>query len=174
MVTSWLPESHPIWNLTPAGRVGVYDQLNALGVIKDFNDFTKDDTYVKPEWGYKLSKSIDAWVHEHNMIPHIVVYNPSILNILTYFECEFKEPRQDFSKINSSKIIPNINPSTGQAYDPKIPLSKQFRFGALDTKLKEVEKIQSNPSHPDYKYWKDYMLFSKKPTKNGGLSLDNI
>lgn len=174
LVTSWLPEDHPIWNLTPSGRVGIYDQLNALKVIKDFPEFNRNDTYVKPEWGYKLSKSIDAWVHEHNMIPHIVIYNPKILSILTYFECKSKESEKNSDKPLPSKIIPNINPRTGKPYDNKIPLSKQFKFGALDAKLKEVEKIQSNPNHPDYKYWKDYFLFPKKIEDKNSLSLDNI
>lgn len=174
LVTSWLPENHPIWKLTPAGRVGVYDQLIALGVIKNFPEFNKNDTYVKPEWGYKLSRSIDAWVHEHNMIPHIVVYNPKILSVLDYFECESKESKLDSKNFVSSKVAPNINPQTGIPYDYKIPLSKQFKFGALDAKLKEIEKIQSNPNHPEYKYWKDYSLFPGKKPSDNGLSLDDI
>jgi hypothetical protein len=93
LVTASLPENHPAWSLSPSGYSGVYDQFEALGVLGLFPGYDRGNTHTEPEWGYKLAGKVDLWVHEHNMIPHVVVYNPSVLRLVTQFKCERPEAR---------------------------------------------------------------------------------
>lgn len=169
LITHWFPENHPIWKLSPAGYAGIYDQFVKLGINDQFPDYTKNDTHVDKNWGYKFSKLIDAWVHDHNMIPHIVVYNPSILKYLDGFECvDQNKNNQNFA--STTKQLPNTNPATGKPFDKNIPLSKQTRLGSLDNLLQRVQQIQQNPNHPEYAYWKGYQIFEKpKPKPNDRL-----
>jgi hypothetical protein len=88
-VNSTIPDSHPIWNYTTIERNDTnFEKLEKLGISNLFPDYKKNDIHFRPEYGYRLAKGgIDGWIHEHNMIPHAVIYNPSILKYVTYFNC---------------------------------------------------------------------------------------
>ena len=179
LITYWFPESHPIWQLSPLGKQGgIYDQLVALGIQNQFPDFKQGDTSVDNEWGYKLSKLIDAWVHQHNMNPHIVVYNTEIIQFAGGFACEIQQSsiQQSSNQTNSNlqKTTPNTNPATGRPFDKNIPLSKQTRLGGLDSLIQHVHQVQQNPKHPEYPYWKDYTLFPKRQTPNTSSNLNDL
>ena len=104
-----MPENHPIWSASTAGRAGIYNQLVNLGIINLFPDYKDGDTHFPPEYGYKISHSIDAWVHEHNQIAHIVVYNPKILKYVTSFECKKEEKQFKVLQPAEKKEQPKID-----------------------------------------------------------------
>lgn len=89
LVNNTIPANHPVWNHTVVDRNDtVFEKLQKLGVAQLFPDYKPNDIHFKPEYGYRLAKgNIDGWVHEHNMIPHAVIYNPSILKYVTHFKC---------------------------------------------------------------------------------------
>lgn len=163
LVTSWLPESHPVWRISPAGHAGVYEQLKSLGVLDDFPEYKKGDTHVDPEWGYRLAGRIDGWVHQHNTRTHLVVYNPDSLGVVGHFDCvQGDEPPQ--AKSSSSAPGPSkTNPKTGGEYDKSIPLDKQMMITGLlkNTRdLEAVRAIQRDPRHPDHQYWRGFRVDS--------------
>lgn len=88
-VNSTIPENHPIWNYTTIDRNDTnFEKLEKLGISNLFPDYKKNDIHFRPEYGYRLAKGgVDGWIHEHNMIPHAVIYNPSILKYVTHFKC---------------------------------------------------------------------------------------
>ena len=89
LVNSTLPENHSIWRHTIVDRNdSMFQKLQKLGVSLLFPDYKPNDIHFKPEYGYRLAKGkVDGWVHEHNMIPHAVIYNPSVLKYVSYFKC---------------------------------------------------------------------------------------
>lgn len=89
LVNNTVPANHPVWNHTIVDRNDtVFEKLQKLGVAQLFPDYKPNDIHFKPEYGYRLAKGkIDGWVHEHNMIPHAVIYNPAILKYVTHFKC---------------------------------------------------------------------------------------
>lgn len=164
LVTSWLPESHPVWRMSPAGHAGVYEQLEALGALEQFPEYKRGDTHVDPEWGYRLAGKIDGWVHQHNTRTHMVAYNPSALEVVGHFDCvQDKGPRQ--VKSNSSASGPSkTNPKTGREYDRSVPLDKQMMVTGLLKNTRDLEAVrdaQRNPNHPDHGYWKGFRVDSR-------------
>lgn len=89
LVNGSIPENHPIWNYTIVDREdSMFKKLQKLGVSNLFPEYKPNDVHFKPEYGYRLAKSgVSGWIHEHNMIPHAVIYDPSILKYIGYFEC---------------------------------------------------------------------------------------
>lgn len=85
LITGFYPE-HPIWSYCASKNPYTYDQLEALGV-KDLIGYNKNNTHSDNEWGYKLHDKIDFWAHAHNTRHHVVVYNPSVLQLIDQFEC---------------------------------------------------------------------------------------
>jgi len=101
LVTSWnakADKNNPLWAFSPAYdpqdryTPDTYHQLKALGVSDMFPDYGPNNIHNRAEWGYKLYKKIDFWAHQHNSNGHVVVYNPSVLQIVSEFECEHKHP----------------------------------------------------------------------------------
>jgi len=93
LVTGFWPE-HPIWKYCASKEHYVYNQLEALGV-NNLIGYTKNDVHSSEDWGYKLHDKIDFWAHQHNTRQHVVVYNPSALQLIDQFECDTgkkKEP----------------------------------------------------------------------------------
>lgn len=147
LVTSWgLSDNHPIWNYSVVDKKeGIYDQLQKLGISHLFPDYTPKNTHFPPEYGYKLSKSIDAWVHEHNQIPHVVVYNTKVLKYLNYFECvPQNQQKQEPLKSTNNQI------NNQQSKDPNVRY-----FG----------NVPLNPNSP-------FAKFAPKPKKDDDLNLD--
>lgn len=95
LITNILKDN-PIWNYSPAYNPSAeytpttYEQLKALGVSHLFPDYGPNNIHNDNSWGYKLYKKIDFWAHMHNFLNHIVVYNPSVLQFVSEFECEHK------------------------------------------------------------------------------------
>lgn len=163
LVTSWLPESHPVWRSSPAGYAGVYEQLESLGVLEQFPEYKRGDTHVDPEWGYRLAGRIDGWIHQHNTRTHLVAYNPSSLEVVGHFDCVHgDEP----PRVKSSSSVPGpskTNSKTGREYDKSIPLDRQMIITGLLKNMRElnaVREIQSDPRHPDHEYWKGFRVGS--------------
>lgn len=162
LITSWLPENSPIWQHAPSGYAGVYDQLSALGVLDQFPEYKKGDTHFEPEWGYKLASRIDGWLHQHNTRTHLVVYNPSVLKLVSHFNCSQEVKRQPETKTEPSP--PKVNPRTGKEYETSKSLDRQMLRSPLlsDTlALDSVRRIQQNPNHPDHHYWIRFKLIGK-------------
>lgn len=163
LVTSWLPESHPIWRNSPAGSAGVHDQLRALGILDHFSDYKKGDTHVDPEWGYKLAGKIDGWVHQHNTRTHFVCYNPDALEVVGHFGCG-PQAEQEKTAVGTPAPGPSkTDPKTGREYDRSTPLDRQMMLTGLlkNTRdLEAVRDIQRNPNHPDHEYWKSFRVDS--------------
>jgi hypothetical protein len=86
LITGFWPE-HPIWKYCVSKERYTYDQLEALGV-NNLIGYTKNDIHSNEDWGYKLYDKIDFWAHQHNTRQHIVVYNPSVLQLIDQFECD--------------------------------------------------------------------------------------
>lgn len=177
LVTSWLPDSHPIWRHSSAGHAGVYDQLKGLGVLDMFPDYTNSSTHADPEWGYKLSGRIDGWVHQHNSRTHLVVYNPSAVEAAGHFECS--APNQSSAPAPSAAGPSKVDPKTGRQYDPSIPLDRQMRRTGLllnAKDLQDVRRIQGDKSHPDHAFWSRFRVDSPPPAapKPDGLSLEEV
>lgn len=162
LITSWLPQNNPVWRLSPVGYAGIYDQFSALGVLDLFPDYKKGDTHVEPEWGYKLAGKIDGWIHQHNTRTHLVVYNPSVLNLSGHFKCE-QQTSSSGAEIKPESGPPKINPKTGREYEVSKPLNRQMLRSPLlsDTiALDSVRRIQQNPNHPDHAYWSRFKIGS--------------
>ena len=165
LVTSWLPESHPAWKHSAAGHAGVYEQLEALGALDLFPDYRKGDTHVDPDWGYKLAGRVPAWLHQHNSRTHLVVYDPSVLDVRGSFECGGASDRGNTSSIGAPfrKSPSKVDPKTGREYDPSVPLDRQMRIKGLLARtadLDAVRRIQSDRSHPDHAFWSRFRVDS--------------
>lgn len=113
LITTWLPEGHPIWHFASAKgnssdpRPTTYEQLVALGLSDLFPDYGPNNTHSPPEWGYRIKGSVDFWAHEHNGRPHMVVYNPSVLEFVSDFECQTARPLD-----TTRATIPKESPTT--------------------------------------------------------------
>jgi hypothetical protein len=98
LITTWLPEGHPIWSFSASKgnssdpRPTTHEQLVALGLSDLFPDYGPNNTHSPPEWGYRIKGRVDFWAHEHNGRPHMVVYNPSVLEFVSDFECGTDRP----------------------------------------------------------------------------------
>lgn len=176
LVTSWLPESHPAWSHSPAGRAGVYDQLKALNVLDLFPDYRSSDTYVEPEWGYKLAGRIDGWIHQHNSRTHLVAYEPSSVEAVGHFECSASDEKPTAPQRAAGPS--RTDPKTGREYDPSVPLDRQMRKTGLLLNVRDldaVRRIQSDPSHPDHAFWSRFKVDSPRSARRPeGLSLEEI
>lgn len=112
LITTWLPENHPIWSFSPVrgrgsdSRPTTYEQIVALDLSAEIPDYGPNNTHSPPEWGYKIHKKIDFWAHEHNGRPHIVVFNPSALQFVSDFKCSITP------KTSADKPISSLNKTT--------------------------------------------------------------
>jgi len=134
LVTGFWPE-HPMWKYCASKEHYIYDQLEALGV-NNLIGYTKNDIHSNEDWGYKLYNKIDFWAHQHNTRQHVVVYNPSVLQLIDQFECETGKKKSQEAEV-PSQISP-ISKNT-DSYD---------RDGKIRQSLKKLDAFRPSPIKP--------------------------
>lgn len=150
------PPNHPMWKYIASKNTYVYDQLEALGVDKIVG-YTKDNVHVDKEWGYKLHDKMDFWAHSHwaeggEARLNVVVYNPSVLQMVGTVECEpgMSKPKKDSNPEMQSKTVPSVaRPKSAHSGDAT-PIGKDYADFVK-------KNILSDPQNKDYLYWKSYV-----------------
>ena len=153
LVTGFQP-GHPMWKYVASKDAYVYDQLEALGV-NDLIKYGRNDVHTENEWGYKLHDKIDFWAHSHwaegGMAKlNVVVYNPSVLQMIGSMECEVGQKRPSVA-MGSPRTAPNdkspqtlrprnsgMVPSRGQQ-PPSVPRVNLAPQGDEDLSLEPLD-----------------------------------
>jgi hypothetical protein len=144
LITGFWPE-HPMWKYCVSKERYIYDQLEALGVNKLIG-YTKNDIHTSEEWGYKFYDKIDFWAHQHNSNQHIVVYNPSILQLIDQFECDTGKKKSQEDSTAKAEPTQGISPLSTGSY-----VKTYDRDGKVEKAIKKLDPLRSSPIKPKTK-----------------------
>lgn len=121
-----LPENHPMYNYVTSKEIYTWEQLQSLGV-DELLGLKERPTFKDEEWGYKFYNKIDFWAHFHMPAAgdpsfNVVVYNPSILELVGEFECE-KKKKSEFEWGPTDEVpdsVPDDKTNASQAIQSQI------------------------------------------------------